>query len=69
MQLNSLHEFIESIYEKFWHEHKKRSGNVRSINFGEWVYKSVIKKIPEKLKMEQMLVNLLDSLNYFERRS
>jgi len=60
-----LCEIVESVYERFWAENKKKSTQIRSISFPEWMYTNIISSIKEKLKIEQLLVNLIDSLNHF----
>lgn len=59
---------VEGIYEKFWSENKKKSTQIRSINFPEWVYRQVILPSRDKLRVEQLLVNLIDSLNHFQNK-
>jgi hypothetical protein len=56
---------IENSYEKFWLEHKKKSPHLKNINFPEWFYKHMIASLKDKLKAEQLLLNLIDSLNHF----
>jgi hypothetical protein len=65
MSLQALCELIENAYERFWSEHKKKSTQVKSIHFAEWFYKHVILSQKDKLKVEQLLVNLIDSLNHY----
>lgn len=61
----ALCEQVENIYERFWGEHKKKSTQIRSVCFPEWVYLNEICRQREKLKLEQQLVNLVDSLQHF----
>jgi hypothetical protein len=59
---------VEGIYEKFWSENKKKSTQIRNINFPEWVYRQIVLPCRDKLRVEQFLVNLIDSLNHFQNK-
>ena len=65
MSIQSLCEIIENAYERFWLQHKKKSHQIKNINFANWFYKSMISSQKDKLKIEQLLVNLIDSINHF----
>lgn len=65
MSLHCLCELVENSYERFWQEHKKKSAQVRTISFAEWFYRSTVASQRDRLRAEQLLVNLIDSLNHF----